>query len=337
VPVFFVLSGYLICGILIDTREREGYFKIFYSRRILRVFPLYYLALLVVGLCCVLQGFSLDFQFWSHFLYIQNLVPGYASIFKIVPWRVISHLWSMGVEEQFYLLWPLVVWICPNRRVLLRVTLVLIGFTFTLRFAAPRLGLPPWFMYIWTPTRVDAILMGAVLAVIRDKPVYRWIESIGQYVVFSGLAAVGMLTLVKGYSALGTPLRAAMMISLWNIIAAGIVVAVMREGSFLCRICSMKGICWLGARSYGLYLFHVIYLFWFFGSFAPRVAHFMPLKYALLVAGASAFCLTVLLAGICYRFIEEPAMKLKTRLKYGAVRTARAAHQPSDPLYADAD
>ena len=173
VPVFFVLSGYLICGILIDTREREGYFKIFYSRRILRVFPLYYLTLAAVALICVLKGYSLTAGFWSHFLYIHNLLPNYIAGFNSPPTSLIVHLWSMGVEEQFYLLWPLVVWLCPNRKTLLRVTLILIARSFALRFAAPWLNVKPFAMNFWTPTRVDAILLGAVLVMIRDGKLYQ--------------------------------------------------------------------------------------------------------------------------------------------------------------------
>jgi peptidoglycan/LPS O-acetylase OafA/YrhL len=335
VPVFFVLSGYLICGILIDTREREGYFKIFYSRRILRVFPLYYLTLAAVALICVLKGYSLTAGFWSHFLYIQNLLPNYPAMSKSVPTAMISHLWSMGVEEQFYLLWPLVVWFCPSRRILLRVTLALIACSFALRFAAPWLNVEPFAMNFWSPTRVDAILLGAVLVMIRDGKLYRWLEPIAQYVVLCGLGVIALTNLVSELWPFSTPLLAAIMISFWNIIAAAVVVAVMQEGSFLCRLCSTKRICWLGARSYGLYLFHYIFLYWLFFSLAPRIARFMPFRCAQLVACGCAFGLTVSLASLCYRFIEEPAMNLKKRLKYGVVKMPPAVQQPADSTLAN--
>ena len=267
-----------------------------------------------------MHGYSPGFQFWSHFLYIHNLFPSYASIYTAVPWKVMTHLWSMGVEEQFYLLWPLVVWICPNRRILLRVTLILIAVSFALRFIAAWMKVPVFFMYYWTPTRVDAILFGAVLAMIRGKTLYRWLESIAQYVLFGGICAITLLTEVMKRPLLGTPLRAAFSISLWNIMAAAVVMAVMREGSFLCRACSTREVRWFGARSYGLYLFHATYLGWFYHSVFPFFVGFMPYKAAFLLVGAIAFALTLLIAAICYRWIEEPAMNLKKRFKYGKPR-----------------
>jgi len=336
IPVFFVLSGYLICGILIETREREGYFKIFYSRRILRVFPLYYLTLAAVALICVLKGYSLTSGFWIHFLYIQNLFPNYIAGFASPPGSILVHLWSMGVEEQFYLLWPLVVWFCPNRRVLLRVTLVLIACSFALRFAAPWLNVKPFATNFWTPTRVDAILLGAVLVMIRDGKFYRWLEPIAQYVALCGAGVIAVMTLISGVSVFHTPLSAASMISLWNITAAALVVAIMREGSFLYRVCSMKGICWLGARSYGLYLFHFIYLEWLFNRLTPLVGRFMPFRCAQLVVAGCVFGLTVLLASLSYRFIEEPAMNLKKRLRYGAVKKPHIQQESADSTLVDA-
>lgn len=336
VPTFFVLSGYLICGILMDTREREGYFKIFYSRRILRVFPLYYLTLLAVALICVLKGYALTSGFWIHFLYIHNLLPDYRAGFGLPSISMIVHLWSMGVEEQFYLLWPLVIWFFPNRRILFRVTIVLIALSFALRFAAPWLNLTALDLNFWTPTRVDAILFGAVLAMIRGEKIYRRLEPIAQYMALCGVGLIVLAAIVSGSSAYRTPLGAASMISLWNVTATALVMAVMREGSLLCRLCSMKGICWLGARSYGLYLFHYIYLEWLFNRLTPQIQRVMPFRYAQLAVAGCAFGLTVLLAGLCYRFIEEPAMSLKKKLRYGAVRSA-AVLQSSDPVYAKAD
>lgn len=330
-PVFFVLSGFLICGILIDTREREGYFRVFYIRRTLRVFPLYYLTLLGTALICTMKGLSLTSRFWIHFLYIHNLFPSIASNLNTVPTMVISHLWSMGVEEQFYMVWPLIVWLCPNRRILLRVTIALIVVCVALRFAFPWLHLTPRFIYFWTPTRVDAILIGAVLVMIRKEKIYRWFETIAKFVAIGGVIAIALIGSEKQATVLGSPIHAATLISLWNLIAAGIVVAAMREESTLCRACSMKGIRWLGARSYGLYLFHLIILIWFLHSFALRLARFMPLKCALVAAAACALSLTIVVAALCYRFIEEPAMNLKKVIRYGGAKKPRSVLQTPNP------
>jgi peptidoglycan/LPS O-acetylase OafA/YrhL len=324
-PVFFVLSGYLICGILIGTREREGYFRVFYSHRFLRVIPLYYLTLICVGLVCAINGYKPGFLFWSQFLYIHNLFPSYASIYSSFPWQVMAHLWSMGVEEQFYLIWPLIVWICPNRRILLRVTLILIAISFTLRLVAAWMKMPTVFMYYWTPTRVDAILLGATLAMIRGKTIYRLLESSAQYVALGGFCAIALLTEMTKQSLFRSAFREAAWITLWNIMGAAIVIAVMRDGSFLGRVCSKKGIRWLGARSYGLYLFHFTYLGWFFHLASPLIARSAHHKAALFLVGAIALGVTVLLAAICYRFIEEPAMKMKKRIKYGAPKSPAGA------------
>jgi len=326
IPVFFVLSGFLICGILIDTRERGGYFKIFYSRRILRVFPLYYLTLAGVGLCCTLKGESLSYIYWLHFLYIHNLVPGYAGSVGWVPQSQIAHLWSMGIEEQFYLVWPLVVWFCPNRRFLLGMTLVLIGASLGLSCVAPFLNLSTSLITFWTPTRADAILLGAALAIIRGKRINRWFGMIAKYVALVGVVGIVLITALTGGATPVSGRLAAIMIPLADLTAAGIVVAVMQEGSFLYRVCIGKRICWLGARSYALYLFHFTYLVWFVKEVIPFIAGFIAYRWALLVSVSLAFWLTMLLTALNYRIIEQPAMNLKGRLRYGGVRKRIPVH-----------
>ena len=336
VPMFFVLSGYLICGILIDTRDKEGYFKVFYTRRILRVFPPYYIVLIVIGVMGLIGHVPLDHRYYVHFLYIQNLFPSYPDQAWIgtLP---IGHLWSMAVEEQFYLLWPLVVWICPNKRVLLRVTVILIGMSCALRFLSRAIHLSGLRMYYATPTRADAILLGALLAIIRRDAVYKKIEPYGKYVALAGIATMMILAVVTGDSwPTKTHLRSALLIPLVNVLSAGLVLGVLEPGSFLCRACSQRWICWLGSRSYGLYLFHLLFSDWVAG-FAPQLAMHIPRRLAYLTAIILAFCFTLLLAAICYRFVEQPAMNLKSRFPYGGSRGPRISQEAREPAMAESE
>ncbi len=118
VDLFFVLSGFLIGGILLDVRGAGSYFRVFYARRFFRIFPIYYawlvfyVLLLTVGRSFLQAHMAsgivptLGFETWSHFLYLQNFVAG--EYVAISAWCV-GVTWSLAVEEQFYLIAPLAV------------------------------------------------------------------------------------------------------------------------------------------------------------------------------------------------------------------------------------
>ncbi len=321
VPAFFVLSGYLIGGILYDTRNREGYFRVFYTRRVLRVFPVYYVTLLAIAAFYAIRGISANYLFWTHFLYIQNLFPGYAHR----PGGPVSliHFWSLAVEEQFYLLWPLVVWLFPDRRKLIGVATTLIAFCCAVRLAAPLIASSPKAIVWFTPTRVDAILLGVLLALIRENAFYDRIKPFAKWATLSGLLTVILLAMEKGEAWSRTYVGEEIWIPLVNFIALAIVIAVMEEGSLLNRACSQRWVCWLGSLSYSLYVFHLTYYSFFMDWLAPRLALHMRQSFAILISGTLALALTLLLSMLSYRLIEGPIMNLKRHMRYGV------AHQPN--------
>ena len=120
VDLFFVLSGFLITGILIDSKITPNYFRVFYMRRALRIFPLYYLLLAVSWLTVVfitpqdkplLTGVDSMAWFW---LYASNIGMAVKGDWLNSPtWVGLGHFWSLAVEEQFYLVWPLLVYLMP--------------------------------------------------------------------------------------------------------------------------------------------------------------------------------------------------------------------------------
>lgn len=164
VDLFFVLSGFLITGILLATRDSPAYFRSFYTRRLLRIFPLYYL-FLAAALAFDHRSFT-----WPG---IASLLFFYYNLYIIavqhhLPW--VNGFWSLAVEEQFYLVWPFLVAGCTTRtlrRLCIVVMLValavrLIVFRFSTNFPAA---------YDLTPCRVDELLMGALLAIWRRDPI----------------------------------------------------------------------------------------------------------------------------------------------------------------------
>src|SRR5882724_9857418 len=160
VPIFFVLSGFLITGVLLRSKGREGYFKIFYARRTIRVFPLYYSILLVVG-CVALWRHAEAPYYWSKFLYAQNLFARFIASVHFGRFTIdTGHFWSLAVEEQFYLVWPVAIWFCNSKKSLLRVCYLGIAMAFAVRFCAPYLQISPALAYGSTLTRIDAVLFG---------------------------------------------------------------------------------------------------------------------------------------------------------------------------------
>ena len=175
VDLFFVLSGFLITGILYDARDKTYYFYNFYMRRLLRIFPLYYgvLALLffVAPLIPLLQGATLDYlverQAWA-WLYGVNI---YTAIHGEWSLSFINHFWSLAVEEQFYLFWPFVVYLLARRpRTLIAVSLALALSAMLARLIGSLMGLSFWTTSLLLPFRLDALALGAFLAVAARQP-----------------------------------------------------------------------------------------------------------------------------------------------------------------------
>src|SRR5579884_1024639 len=170
VDLFFVLSGFLITGILLDARDDRRYFRNFYMRRVLRIFPLYYgvLAanlLLVLTLPHLHRFLHLHAWLWT---YTTNIKIAIANEYPFAIGRMrLDHFWTLAVEEHFYLLWPLLVW-ALNRRALAVVCCLILVASPLLRWAISTPGhmVAP---YVLTPCRMDSLAAGALGAILARR------------------------------------------------------------------------------------------------------------------------------------------------------------------------
>ena len=178
VDLFFVLSGFLITGILLRTKGRSDYFRLFYARRSLRIFPLYYAFLaisIIAALLVVASGVGgalrtnfadqlLQNQLWGWLYQVNNLLAFEGSH----AFGELGHLWSLSVEEQFYLIWPLVVLFVPTDK-LLKVSLGVAAASVLFRGIAAA-TISDGFAYYFTFCRLDGLALGAVGAAAFNDP-----------------------------------------------------------------------------------------------------------------------------------------------------------------------
>ena len=203
VDLFFVISGFLITGILLDTRGEPGYYRNYLARRALRVFPLYYL--LVIGAFVVIPWVQPG-GFWEselvqesgsplwYLLYAGNIRE---AITGVEPAYILAPLWSLSIEEQFYLSFPILVALLPRRTL----TRVLIGMViFAPVFRTVMLVLVPdneRIQYLATASRMDVLALGALLAVaVRSKVELPSRRTAGR--VFVALFAVFVVAFLAG-------------------------------------------------------------------------------------------------------------------------------------------
>jgi len=259
VDLFFVLSGFLITGILLDARGTTGYFRAFYLRRVLRIFPLYYayLAILFFLLPALFPALEVKgaTQGWL-WTYLGNILFAREGGFQASPYT--GHFWSLAVEEQFYLLWPFLVWLLPRRRLAV-LCVGLVAGAFVLRFAIHRTTFNATAAYVLTPARMDALAMGALVAIAMREPAWWPRVRLGAPWVLSAAAgAVAAVWVGQGGLFGGDPV-----VQVWAFgpIAAGfaalLVLAVDGNGgSPLSRGLTRPGLRAAGKYSYGLYVLH---------------------------------------------------------------------------------
>jgi peptidoglycan/LPS O-acetylase OafA/YrhL len=265
VELFFVLSGFLITGILYDARNKPNYFRNFYMRRVLRIFPLYYgvlgLVFFVAPLISLLRGPTLDYlverQAWA-WLYAVNIY-----IAKQGDWSFsyLEHFWSLAVEEHFYLFWPLVAFLLARRpRALIAVSLAIALCASLARLVGFLMGLSWWTIVVLTPFRLDGLAMGAFLALAIRQPrgLERLVRALPMVVAVAGgllavtfvwkgpLSTQGMAPVLPIRTALVQMLLACLL--LWVLIAPG--------RSVTARFFCSRTMVFLGTYSYGLYVYH---------------------------------------------------------------------------------
>jgi peptidoglycan/LPS O-acetylase OafA/YrhL len=309
VDLFFVLSGFLITGILLDAKGRTGYFRNFYIRRALRIFPLYYLFLLaVIGLLYPFSSRSLHFGPWTfwYLTYLSNWKEnhGFGDLF-------LSHLWSLAVEEQFYLVWPLAIWITPKRGFPV-VCVSAIVTAPVLRFAMLAHGSDAESIYRLTLTRMDALAMGALVAWLFRSHYWLLLKKNAALVALISLLGVAItFTVDQG------PEWGGLIItfgdSLLILLFASVVVLCIRESSLAAWL-SISWIRQLGRYSYSMYLFQEIVTL----GFTPKILRFAegsssPFVIKLLFIPA-AMAVTFVCGVLSWKLLEQRVLVLKDRL-----------------------
>jgi peptidoglycan/LPS O-acetylase OafA/YrhL len=319
VDLFFVLSGFLITGILLDTRHDPKYFRNFYARRALRIFPLFYGVLfLLLALTPVLH---LQWR-WGHaalFFYAGNIASHIDPSLNLLPPAVLLvHLWSLAVEEQFYLIWPLVVLWVGNRRKLLTTCLGMIGVSFLLRcllvWRFPIAG-QEW-AYGELPTHCDGLLCGAMAAVlVRSHDLATLVRR--TRIPFL-LSAILLATLAwheggLGYHTVGMTL---FVYPLLAVLFTCILLRTLKAGTFFSRLGQMRVLRFFGKYSYGMYIYHLL--------FFPLVSRLMPPLQRWLhsrALGGAAYVLLVLamtcvVSVLSFQLYERHWLRLKSRFSY---------------------
>jgi peptidoglycan/LPS O-acetylase OafA/YrhL len=265
VELFFVLSGFLITGILCDSHNKPYYFRNFYMRRLLRIFPLYYgvlaLFFFVAPLIPLLRGPTLDYlvdrQAWA-WLYAVNIY-----IAKRGEWSFsyLDHFWSLAIEEHFYFFWPLVVFLLARRpQTLIAASLATALCAILARLTGSLMGLSWWTTYVLTPFRLDGLALGAILAVAARQPGGMGRLARALPVVVTVVGALLAVTFVwtrlisrEGLE-LVLPIRAALILMLLACLLVWALIA--PERSATSRFFCSRPMVFLGTYSYGLYVYH---------------------------------------------------------------------------------
>jgi peptidoglycan/LPS O-acetylase OafA/YrhL len=287
VQIFFVLSGYLITSILLADRDRPDdlYFKRFYWRRSLRIFPLYFGYLIALSLVFLVS--NVPAAFGARWLYLYTYTYNYALLLVPLQQSVsFTHFWSLAVEEQFYLLWPLAVYYLPTSSLkaiiaasLFASPLIRLIAVMAVPWIAPGHPEPGLFSYSPLPAQFDALATGAAISLVNLDRLRRPLLTFGvmttillglglmsatlspagpvdPYAAGSRLASVWELASSLGYPPFVTHgYQHVWSYSVVNLWSALLIVNLLRGGA-LAGWLSRRSMVYAGKISYGLYVLH---------------------------------------------------------------------------------
>lgn len=311
VDLFFVLSGFLIASILISNRESPNYFRAFYGRRVCRLFPTYYL---IFALYLLAQHFSFrpnsvlmagdthgGVALWMYSVFMQNFGMAIAGGFG-ATW--LAGTWSLAIEEQFYLLLPLVIRRWGTPRNLMKIALTLIAIGPISRAVVDSLAAPSRVQlinYFLLPTRLDALGVGVIIAVLYSRKDRIW-HNVARF--STPVCLVSLFVLILMLQGRSDPRDRLFGYTVSAVLYGALLVITLSQGKWT-RLMEMKFMQWAGRISYSTYLVHPIVLMLVFGARMPIIESFEDVV-RVCVAGA----LSLLLAWLMFISVEQPAQKL---------------------------
>jgi peptidoglycan/LPS O-acetylase OafA/YrhL len=323
VPIFFVISGFLITYLLLKEERRHGSISLkqFWVRRFLRIVPPVMAYVLFITIFSKVSGLHLQgLDLASVILFFRNLVDGNAFF---------DHFWSLSLEEQFYLIWPLVLVFAP-RHWRLRIGLVLLILFPLLRLASACFFSPPLHDFLTRMMRFDSILVGCLLAIVWDAVDYlKFPVQWGNKIFLAGLAGAFLAWLLSyhfnvcpnfsGTMPLYKQLMEEIMTVLLNLGISCIIISAVTQSSQWAAFLNMKWLVCIGVISYSLYLWQQ---FFFFAPNLPNFMYYLPVR--VLFSFGVATC--------AYFLIERPLAIYRRRNQQNRTTsetaTAKAALNP---------
>ena len=338
VNIFFVLSGFLITGILFDTQTSENRFRNFYARRALRIFPLYYAIILTAVFLYPIFRWKL-YPTWvllplylhnfARFLALNSWLHSQGAMDHLIstrPFRdpiglVMGHFWSLCVEEQFYLIWPFIVFSVKSRTKLRAVCLYGVILILFLRIGAvffvSKSYLDADLLNRCLPFCMDALLVGAFLALVQRGPEMQFCERFLRpaFYFFLAFGAAGAVLYRVREAHLYSPSLHGTFMSTFgfmviNVFSGMIVLFALQPVGFFYRLLCSKPLRELGQISYGFYLFHDLFHMEYIA-----LAHRLHLPHSVEAGSISvfAFLVTLFLSFLSFHFFEAPILRYKAR------------------------
>lgn len=319
VSLFFVLSGFLITGILYDTLADRAFFRNFYARRMLRIFPLYYGFLLLLFMITRFTHNHWYIGLAEILTYTQNLHLVFAP-FTDTWWINLNHFWTLAIEEQFYLVWPLLVYLLRTRRRIVVAAAVGMVLSLLIRLAwvlFSNLDAHPYVLVSWTPSQLDGLLFGAVIAMaIRSRWRTRALRAAPAMLCAGALPMLAIWVKDGQLQMLEHPFAEVIEPLLLALTFGGLLLWSLRSGTVQ-RVFAHPALRFFGRYSYGLYVYHYTLAGLFLGPMRTALlARGMSKMIGVLVPGATVFVVSIGVAWLSFRYFEEPFLRLKDRFTH---------------------
>lgn len=324
IDLLFALSGLLITGILIETKEDNKYFQKFYMRRILRIFPLYYFLIIVFTVYIFfITKHPGAFQYYKdHFAFFYTYTQNWSYIYYGIPAEGhLNHTWTLAIDEQIYMFWPMLIWLCKTQKQLMYLCGGLLVFSLCFRIGynvyLTHYPSPDPFAYMrHTLCRMDSFGAGSLLyCLIRFQN--KWITRKNMLFVSIGSLLLFMLFVLLDRSADFT----GYFMRNFGFTLAGIhfttwlYFAIAKKSQFLNAIFSSSVLIYIGKISYSLYVYHWFLLI----LLLPKINQLLFANFQIktfLPGLIICLLITFVVSMLSYKYFEKPIIKIKRKFSY---------------------